>query len=367
VADVPVGIFLSGGVDSTAVAALSVRHNPDIHAYHITSADNDERIYARMAARHLGIKLEECEIDASSWDHVLTVHSAFGEPFADPAAMNNALLAEAARSQITVALSGDGGDEVFAGYGHIVRERRSQLIRRFTPPAVIPPLAGFLDLLPLCRVGKLARLFREAAVLPPDRFGERDLLLHLGSEIYTQDIATELAGWQSDSNYHKYYNELNSEDSIKRILYADMKMRLVGEFLPRLDVTSMASSLEIRSPFLDREIVELGMCLPTHYLVTPSRAKHILRLLVSKLVPREIIDRPKQGFQFSVLNALRTHWRNNARQLLREERPALSLWLSNSLLKKIVDDAAWHTDDALELAWRLVCLAAWTRTVRHRL
>lgn len=366
IADVPIGIFLSGGVDSSTIAAFSVRHNAAIKAYHIlTSHENREDAYARRVADHLGIDLEICEAgEVTGWDRVAEVHGWFGEPFADPAATTSALVSKIARSHITVALSGDGGDEVFAGYPEPLREMRGQRVRRWIGTRPAARLAALANRLPVPLAGTAAHFLEEAGRSPVDRRARRDPLAREAA-VYSPEAA--LASWEAGAYFADRYADFETLSPVQRALYADRRTRLVGEFLAKVDVTAMAHSLEVRNPFLDRKVVELAMSLPANYLVTPFETKHLLKTLMARLVPHAALHRPKQGFQLPVGQMLRGEWHTPARTLLLEERDLLTRWFSEEFVQRMTYQDTWQNPAQLDLVWRVVCLTLWARTVKHRL
>lgn len=312
VADVPVGAFLSGGVDSSIVSALAARHHPHLHTFSIGYADDpffDESRYAEEVARHIGsehhtFKLTREEL-ASDYTRLL---AATDEPFADSSALPSFMLCERTRRHVTVAVSGDGADEVFGGY-----TKHQAELRWRTPGAkeqAVRLLAPLWRMLPRGRNGKWQNRFRQfdrfarLAATPEDRrFQEL-------AAFTTHAEADALVGRSSDPRAIAERDALFSEafrrmPGMNGALLADVLSTLPNDMLHKVDLTSMAHALEVRTPFLDKRVVEFAFSLPAEAKLVKGSGKHILRETFGHLLPRNVMTRSKKGFEVPLLDLLR--------------------------------------------------------------
>ena len=334
VADVPLGAFLSGGVDSSLVAALMQAASPrPIKTFSIGFEEKayDEAPFARAVARHLGTEHHELYVSAGHLiDTIPKVPHHFDEPFADSSQIATLLLAEMARDQVTVALAGDGADELFAGYGHV------QLLSRLwphlsrIPVSVQRALAGGTLAMP-------GRLFNALATLMPDRPGRISLPNRL---VRTAQL---LPARQPDDLYRNRYSHWGDASAVVRgaqerrgVFWNDLTTDLPGfcdrmqlldqmtymadDVLPKVDRSSMAASLEVRVPLLDHRLAELAWRLPRSMKVRDGTGKWILREILYKHVPRALVDRPKNGFNPPLGAWMRGPLRGWAEALLAEDR-----------------------------------------------
>lgn len=304
ISDVPIGTFLSGGLDSSIVSALAARHHQGIHTFSIGYADDpffDETRHAEDVARHIGsehttFKLTRDDLAAAYTDLL----AAIDEPFADSSALPSYILCRGTRRHVTVALSGDGADEVFGGY------RKHQAELRMASPGpleqVVTALAPLWRALPRSRNNPLTDAFRKldrfaqaAHGTPEQRWhrlasfdadGDADALVPPGSRpAPTQDRAQRMTrGFRLLPGMNGY-------------LLADVMTVLPNDMLHKVDLTSMAHALEVRTPFLDRRVVELAFALAPEQKFSAGTGKAILREAFGHLLPPSILSRDKQGFE----------------------------------------------------------------------
>ena len=334
-ADVPLGAFLSGGFDSTMVVAqMQAQSSSPVKTFSIGSANSeyDESVHAAAVARHLGTDHEELHVTPADAQAVIPLLAAiFDEPFADSSQIPTYLVSKMARQKVTVALSGDGGDELFGGYN-----------RHVTGPAVwkavtcIPP---FLR-------GSLGQLFSRMAGLDLNK--RRNLLpeflrvpgVHLKLEKVADAMTAPDAVGFYKSLCSQWKNPLSVvlgaageepslvEDQLlfglpglrEQMMLLDMLTYLPGDILTKVDRASMAVSLEARVPFLDHRLVEFAWRIPTEFKVRDGQGKWLLRQVLDRYVPRAIMERPKQGFGVPIEEWLRGPLRDWAECLLAEHR-----------------------------------------------
>ena len=309
VSDVPLGAFLSGGIDSSAVVAAmaeacagrvvttSVGFNE--HAF-------NELEYARTVARHLGVEQHEHIVHPDIVDLLPKLAWHLDEPFADSSAVPTYYVSKAARERVTVALSGDGGDELWAGYARHRVERAELGARRWLGP--IGHAAGRVaQLVPLSVKG--ARSLRHLALSPADACAHKHAYgqfeSHARSALYSADFADSVRGADPFTGFRRAYAACRSRDPLDRALYVDVKTYLVDDIMTKVDKMSMAVSLESREPLLDHKLLEFAATVPSGLKLKNGRGKHLLRRLLERRIPKAIVDRPKHGFEAPIGEWLR--------------------------------------------------------------
>jgi asparagine synthase (glutamine-hydrolysing) len=377
VADVPVGAFLSGGVDSSVVVALMQRHSHrSVRTYTVGFADRsfDESAEAAAVAAHLGTDHTPLRVtDHDAAEVIPRLPDIWDEPFGDVSEIPMHLVSRLARSEVTVALSGDGGDELFAGYNrHAWLDqlwRRSSVlpepVRRTAgaalgriPPGLIEGAARALSKVPPGTVirNPASKVSKVAKVLASS--GPEDAYLSLVS--YWDDAESMVLGAGPTVSVASRPSEWPELSGItEQMLWLDTVGYLPDDILTKLDRASMAVSLETRVPFLDRAVFDLAWRLPLSVKLHQGTTKWLLRQVLYRHVPAELIERPKMGFGFPVGAMLRGPLRPWAEELLAEKRLA-----SQGLLDPGPIRQAWawhlqgHRDLALEL-WAVLALQAW--------
>ncbi len=377
VADVPVGAFLSGGIDSSLVVALMQRHSGvPVRTFTVGFADRafDESAEAAAVAHHLGTDHTPLELhDAEAAEVIPALPDIWDEPFGDVSQIPVHLVSRLARSRVTVSLSGDGGDELFAGYNrHAWLERlwrRSSVLpsplRRSAaatlgsiPPAIVESAARAAARLPgrpqirnpSSKVAKVAKVMAAS--------GTEDAYLSLAS--YWDNAESLVIGAGSSVSLASRPSEWPELDGItEQMLWLDLVGYLPDDILTKLDRAAMAVSLETRVPFLDRAVFDLAWRLPLSMKLRHGTTKWLLRQILYRHVPAELIERPKMGFGFPIGALLRGPLRPWAEDLLAEDRLA-----SQGLLHPEPIRRAWQQhlvgrrDRAYEL-WDVLALQAW--------
>jgi asparagine synthase (glutamine-hydrolysing) len=305
VADVPIGAFLSGGVDSSAIVALMTRHasrpvKTFSLGFSIGGAYN-ELSDARLVANYLGTEHHELHLEHVDLIKTLrTLIFHYDEPFADPAAFPLYLLSRFAREHVKVILSGDGGDELFGGYRRYAVDRFASLYQRL--PAVltenlIPSIAGKL---PRLRRAKCA--FRTLHLADPAHRYASWLTVfspEMQDELLRADLRAAVDAHNPAAPYHRYYHALNGDaasDHLNRLMYVDLKTLLADGYMEKVDKATMACGLEARVPLLDHRLVELAFQIPGRFKISGGSLKRILKQAVLDLVPSSVLRKPKHGF-----------------------------------------------------------------------
>jgi len=301
-ADVPLGAFLSGGIDSSAVVAAMVETSSS--RVLTTSVGFDEQAfneleYARTVARHLGCEAHEEIVKPDIVDLLPKLAWHFDEPFADSSAVPTYYVSAAARRHVTVALSGDGGDELWAGYARHRVERWEATARRWLGRSggrLAGRLAGRLPL-----TVKGARSLRHLALSPADACAHKHAYGLFESDtrqaLYSTDFALDIGESDPFMGFRAAYDACPSTDPLDRALYVDVKTYLVDDILMKVDKMSMAVSLEARVPLLDHKLLEFAATVPTALKLRNGRSKYLLRRLLERRIPKAIVDRPKHGFE----------------------------------------------------------------------
>lgn len=315
ISDVSLGAFLSGGIDSSVVVALASRHTDKLHTFSVGYKDNpyfDETRYAKLVADKY--KTDHTVFSLSNNDfleHVYGVLDYIDEPFADSSAIPVYILSKHTRQSVTVALSGDGGDEVFAGYNKHMGEwqmRRKSLTKNLVSDAL--PL---WKLLPKSRNNLLTNTFRkihrfaEAYQLPTKErywrlasFMNTDAASSLLTESARHQVAFERLRQEKEQLLQGF-----KTDDFNEVLLSDMNLVLLSDMLVKVDLMSMANSLEVRSPFLDPRVVDFAFGLPSEYKIDGKMKKKILQDAFRDLLPAAIYNRPKHGFEIPLLDWFR--------------------------------------------------------------
>jgi asparagine synthase (glutamine-hydrolysing) len=298
VSDVPLGAFLSGGVDSSAVVALMAQESSvpvETFCMGFEDSEFDERPFARLVAARLGTRHHEFVVRPQPVELVERLVWHHDQPFGDSSAIPMMLLAEQTRRHVTVALSGDGGDELFAGYERFAAATVVGGWSRL-PPRVTGLLAHGAGAVARVRSARLAhRVERFAAAA--DRGLPEAYLSWVG--VASPDLAEQLARGvpsQGRREYAALWAESVGAHTLDRLLLLNLRTYLLDDLLPKVDRTSMAHGLEVRVPFLDRDLLEYAFRLPPSYKHRGLRLKRVLKAAVRDLLPAEVLNRPKRGF-----------------------------------------------------------------------
>ncbi|MFO7713953.1 asparagine synthase (glutamine-hydrolyzing) [Desulfosarcina sp.] len=325
VSDVPLGAMLSGGVDSSIVVALMQKLNQSpVRTYSIGFEEDgyDEAPWARRIADHLGTEHTQLYVSARDALQVIPqLPEIFDEPFADSSAIPTYLVSKLTRGQVTVALSGDGGDEQFAGYARYwITANMARWVKRL-PSAVINLLREGVEKIPATSLSRIYSAFRSGLPqwLQVENFSDK------WSKIVSQMSQTELAElyrmavctWAEDdirqltgqgvppSTYDHVFDATGHLDAIRRMMLVDQQTYLPDDMLTKVDRASMAASLEVRVPLLDHRVVAFSARLPVDLKYRNGRGKYLLRKLLCRYIPGELIERPKMGFGVPIADWLR--------------------------------------------------------------
>jgi asparagine synthase (glutamine-hydrolysing) len=333
VSEVPLGAFLSGGVDSTAIVGLMSRHVPEVNTFSVGFADDpvfDETRYARAAASFHGTKHVEAKLRARDIESLVpTLLDALEEPFGSASLLPTYVVSRATRERMTVALSGDGADELFGGYNKYLGEELTRAWTRIPVPlrrSMLEPAIGMLPASRASRAADLARKARrfvEGAKDDPAVRHERWMRFADAAEI-AELVGLPRGGNPDVSNpglavvreIQADYDRRGLVDPLNRVLYTDLSLALPTDMLLKVDVASMRNSLEVRVPFLDPRIVRLAMSMPGAWKMHHGARKRVLKAAVRELLPPVIRRRPKAGFDVPVGEWIKTSMRDMVRDVV---------------------------------------------------
>jgi len=320
VADVPLGTFLSGGLDSTVVSAIAARHLDSLQTFSIGFKDEpffDETKYANKAAKllnseHTVFKLTNNDL----YQHVFNMLDYLDEPFADSSALAVYILSKETSNQVTVALSGDGADELFGGYNKHAALLKLQ--RQGWSASLAGGLAPLWQILPKSRNNAITNKFRQldrfsrvAKMSGPERYWA---LAILADEAYAstmlEPVFANIQQDEFDLLKNGFIAGIRTNPTITDNLMADFNLVLPNDMLTKVDLMSMAHGLEIRVPFLDHKVVEFAFGLPDEMKITPNIRKRIVQEAFRSWIPKEIYNRPKKGFEVPLLKWFRTEMRS---------------------------------------------------------
>jgi len=352
VADVPLGALLSGGIDSSIVVALMAEASSrPVRTFTVGFSDEryDERAYARAVAQRYGTIHEELEIEEDVATTLPRLAATFDEPLGDEAAFPTFLIAEQARKHVTVALAGDGGDEAFAGYERYVAHGLAGRI----PTRLARAAAAALRVLPAARQEprstpfRAARFLNVAATAPAERYSRL-------VEVFPFELRREL--WTDPALAHPLHMGYDGK-GVAGLQEIDLVTYLPGDLLLKADLASMAHSLELRSPFLDHKVVELGLALPDSLKVHGREGKVALRRAFSAELPAEIAGRGKRGFGVPLGRWFRSDLRELSHDVLLNDRG----WFRPDTVRRLLDEhESGHADHGHRL-WCLLMLELWVR------
>jgi asparagine synthase (glutamine-hydrolysing) len=325
ISDVPLGAFLSAGVDSSSVVALMNEIQPPVTTCSIgfTEESYDETAGARDFASSIGANHFEHIVQPRALELLPKLAWHYDEPFADSSAVPTYYVSQMARRHVTVALSGDGGDENFAGYRRYKLDQRENKLRSFIPPnlrkAVFGPLGALYPKLGWApRIFRAKNTFQSLARDPLEGYfyGISTCPPALKKRLLHPDVWNQLSGYDSIEVLREHYNNATTADALSRIQYVDIKTYLVDDILVKVDRASMANSLEVRCPLLDHELMELVAQMPSSLKLRNGQGKYIFKKAMQQVLPQSVLNRPKQGFAVPVAEWFRGELKDFAYQAL---------------------------------------------------
>jgi asparagine synthase (glutamine-hydrolysing) len=375
ISDVPLGAFLSGGVDSSAIVALMAQQtSAPVKTFSIGFAekDFDEITYARAVAQQYGTDHREFVVrpDATEIFAELVWH--YNEPYADSSAIPTYYLAKLTREHVTVALNGDGGDEAFGGYPRYALPRSVQMYSRL-PLGARARVAGLAErmLRSVPREGVQARAGRwlQRNSLPPSRWAAANRLYFdrdLSETVWSGDFRRAVAHLDPTDVFVDAACQAESDDLLDVMLAADVNWYLPDALLVKVDIATMAHGLEARSPFIDHRVMEFAATLPSSMKVRHGTTKYILKEAFRSLLPADIIDRPKKGFSVPLRHWFRHELKELAYDTLLDGRARQRGYFDTSQVERLLDEHVRGVRNWQELIWIMLMLELWHRTFIDR-
>ncbi len=367
--EVPLGAFLSGGIDSSMIVALMAKHMSEpVKTFSIgfENQSYNELPYARKVAELYGTDHHEEIVKPDAESIILDLVKQFDEPFADSSAIPTYYVSKMARKWVTVVLSGDGGDELFGGY---TRYRNSVLGR-------------YADMTPgLIRKG----VFLNLSKILPEWFPGINLLRHISGndneryirsltkgvstvheKIFSQELQMAVGTTDPSHMFSQYIDDVKDKDRLTRLIYTDTKTYLPGDILTKVDRTSMLVSLEARVPMLDHHLVEFAATIPPDLKMKGMTTKYILKKAAERLLPKEIIYRPKSGFAVPINSWIKREWSEMSYELVLGDRALARNNFNPGFIKRVMNEHKRGRRDHSYIIWTLMILELWFREMVDR-
>jgi asparagine synthase (glutamine-hydrolysing) len=368
ISEVPLGAFLSGGVDSSTVVALMAQESSQpVKTFSIGFEEQDfsELKYARRVAEHVGAEYNEFIVRPNALEILPTLVEHYGEPYADSSAIPTYYVSKETRKHVTVALNGDGGDESFAGYERYMAMEIAEVYRRLPRWLRTAFIEGPVNILPTSelkktRIRDVQRFFTSANEGKKERYFRwmSTFKPALKPDLYTADFASQLT--QQTSHFlDQWFDTANGSGILDATLLTDQMTYLPNDLLVKVDIASMANSLEARSPFLDHKVIEFAASLPEHIKMRGMRPKYLLKKVAARLVPREVVYRRKMGFGVPVGRWLRGEMSGFLRDTLLSERSLSRGIIRPEKMHQYVDEHIAGTQDHSFQVWSLLMLELW--------
>jgi asparagine synthase (glutamine-hydrolysing) len=372
VADVPVGILLSGGIDSSLVTATAARIAGRVQTFSVKTDDPamDESRFAAAVAKRYDTVHHELKVVSDFRSNLVRLVTAMGEPLADASAVNVLAIAEQARQFVTVILTGDGGDEAFGGYSQYLAYYRAEKLRRFLPGPLKMPVAWLSSLLlksggVLHRAGTLGRL--TAVPVEQTLFAINTMMDDsVRPSLYTPDFKQRIGANRHNLHYLSLLPSASSKaQDVDRVMQVQLQTVLPDDYLAKVDGATMGVSVEARSPFLDIDLVELAMRIPADARFRGSKAKSLLRRLALRDLPVECVERRKQGFAAPIGKWLRKDWADLVEDCVLGPHVEQRGWFQRKALEQVVQEQARGVNHDY-LLWALLVLEMWVRLTVDR-
>ncbi|MGQ0644730.1 MAG: asparagine synthase (glutamine-hydrolyzing) [Elusimicrobiota bacterium] len=369
VSDVPLGVFLSGGLDSTTVASYvhAAGASLDSFTVYFSRKSFSERHEAALVAQRYGLRHHELNLQPDLPEAADDLAGVFDEPFADASGIPTYYLCRFARRTVTVALSGDGGDELFAGYPTYIANQVSTFYRVF-PGLVQKTLRRLGRMLPVSyeRISfdYKVKAFLAAAGRPQPyaHFGWQEMFSRDEKrDLYSPEFIPEIDDSPAEESFVRAYTEAEARTRLERMLFLDQRTHLLDEYLVKMDRLSMAHSLEVRVPLLDNALVEFAAEIPAAYKLRGLTTKYILRRLMRDRLPPEILAGPKKGFTPPLATWLATDFRAWADDVLSPENVRKTGLINPDAPRALLKEHVERRRDNHRRLWTLICFMSWFR------
>lgn len=368
VSDVPLGAFLSGGIDSSGVVAMMALNSATPVKTCSIGFDEkrfNETEFAKIVADKYNTEHHEFTVHQNVKDNLEEIVGYFDEPFADPSLVPTYFVSQLARSQVTVAIAGDGGDEVFAGYEKYTTDALENKLRERFPEAlrkkVFPKLANLFAKSehPLFRKAK--SLLTSLSLDPAMGFYITNSMIddRLWQRLATPETKTKLGAYHPSEVTLENYNKADGNDHLSKILYTDMKTYLPGGILVKVDRMSMAHSLEVRAPLLDKDVVEFSATLPSDLKYRDGEKKFILKEAFKPVLPDDILYRKKMGFSVPLATWLREEIKELTEDYLFSKAQGIQQYFDMDVVKQLWQQHQEEKADHSTVLWSMLMFQMW--------
>jgi asparagine synthase (glutamine-hydrolysing) len=371
VSEVPLGAFLSGGVDSSVVVALMAQEmSKPVKTFSIGFEEQDfsELKYARRVAEHVGAEYNEFIVRPNAVAILPTLIEHYGEPYADSSAIPTFYVARETRKHVTVALNGDGGDESFGGYERYAAMKVADIYQRVPTYLRKAFVETPINLLPSSETRKTRvrdiQRFLMAANMPRNEryfYWMATIKDRFKSELYTREFKNTLNGSRPFDLMGKWYAEANGSGTLDATLFTDQMTYLPNDLLVKVDIATMANSLEARSPFLDHKVIEFAASLPEKIKIRRFQPKYLLKKVAARLVPPDVVYRRKMGFGVPIGKWFRGEMRDYLTETLLSDRAKGRGITEAAVVKRYIDHHLDGTLDHTHQLWSLLMLELWFR------
>ena len=371
--EVPLGAFLSGGVDSSAVVAMMANlMGEPVNTCSISFGDPafNESQYAQKVADRYRTQHNVEQVDQDDFDLIDKLASLYDEPFADSSAMPTYRVCELARKRVTVALSGDGGDENFAGYGRYRWHLNEERMRSMLPLGLRKPLFGLLgNLYPKAdwapRVLRAKTTFEALARDPVDGYFHIISIMkdNMRQRLFSASFNRSLQGYRAVEVLRAHTDKCPAQDPLSRVQYLDMKTYLVGDILTKVDRASMAHALEVRVPLLDHKLVEWISGLPVSFKLHGHEGKYVFKKALEPYLPNDVLYRDKMGFSVPLASWFRGPLRQRVNDALMGPILADTGIFNKAFLKELLDQHQSGRRDYSASLWTLLMFESFLRNV----
>jgi asparagine synthase (glutamine-hydrolysing) len=371
ISEVPLGAFLSGGVDSSAVVATmaGVSDGP-VQTCSIAFDDSayDESVFAQMVAERYRTDHFVRTVQSDDFDLIDTLAHCYDEPYADSSAIPTYRVCQLARQRVTVALSGDGGDESFGGYRRYRLHMMEERMRAAMPLALRRPVFGALgrwypkaDWAP--RALRAKTTFEGMARTSVEGYFHSMSLLRqpLRAQLYSPALRAALGGYDARAVFERHAARADTDDALALIQYIDMKTYLVGDINTKVDRASMAHSLEVREPLMDHPLVEWLATLPSSLKLAGGESKLLLKRAMEPALPRDVLYRPKMGFAVPLARWFRGPLKQRMREAVLGERLSDTGWFERRALERLLEEHESEQRDHSAPLWSLLMFEAFLR------
>ena len=373
IAEVPLGAFLSGGVDSSAVVAVMAGlSSTPVNTCSIGFDDpafNESEFAQKVADRyHTNHRLEFVKSD--DFDLIDTLARLYDEPYADSSAIPTYRVCQLARKHVTVALSGDGGDESFGGYRRYRLHMMEERMRAALPSGVRRPLFGALGRI-YPKADWAPRMFRAKTTFEGLARNSVQAYFHsvsilrgpMRDALFSQRFKSELAGYDAQQVFDRHAAQAGTDDPLALIQYLDLKTYLVGDINTKVDRASMAHSLEVREPLMDHELVQWLASLPSNMKIRGQEGKYLFKKSMEPHLPQDVLYRPKMGFSVPLARWFRGPLKQRVRDAVLGERLAATGWFDTDYLRHLVEAHQSGARDYSSPLWTLLMFEAFLRQV----